>query len=101
MPGNRTVSVGRKAEKNFGETFVWVLAGIPLPNTDKPFEFFVIPSAEMAKNVKTANERWLGDVSKRKDSDVRTVTLPPRTNYIGWDISQYRDNWGLIASLLT
>ena len=101
VPGNRTVSVGRKAEKDFGKTFIWVLAGIPHPNTDKPFEFFVIPSAEMAKNVKTAQERWLRDVPTRRDSAVRIVALPPRKNYIGWDISPYRDNWGLINSLLT
>lgn len=101
VPGSRTVSVGRKAENDFGKTFVWVLAGIPHHNTDKPFEFFVIPSAEMGKNVKTAQERWLSDVPTRRDSDVRIVTLPPRTNYIGWDISPYRNNWDLIEALPT
>jgi len=55
----------------------------------------------MAKNVKTAQERWLSDVPTRRDSAVRIVSLPPRTNYIGWDISPYRNRWDLIESLLT
>ena len=29
VPGNRTSSVGMKAEKNFGDNFFWVLVGIP------------------------------------------------------------------------
>ena len=35
VPGNRTCSVGMKAEKDFGENFFWVLGGIPKPNTNK------------------------------------------------------------------
>src|SRR6266480_6219255 len=51
VPGTRTCSVGIKAMKNVGPTFFWVLGGIPLVNSDKPFEYYVIPSETMAKNV--------------------------------------------------
>src|SRR5437899_9654718 len=38
IPGNRSCSVGVKAMKKRERTFFWVLAGIPLGNSDKPFE---------------------------------------------------------------
>ena len=44
VPGNRTVSVGMKAEKDFGPTFFWVLVGIPIPDSGKDFEFFIVPA---------------------------------------------------------
>jgi hypothetical protein len=44
VPGNRTCSVGLKAMKNVGPTFFWVLGGIPLAGSDKPFEYYIIPS---------------------------------------------------------
>lgn len=100
VPGIRTVSVGLKAERNFGPNFVWVLAGIPHVDSDKPFEFYIISSSEMSKNVKEAHSKWLVDKASRRDSKVRTVTLPPRANYIGWDISSYKNNWQLIEGLL-
>src|SRR5438067_12424565 len=37
-PGNRTCSVGLKAEKDFGRTFFWVPGGIPSINSKWPFE---------------------------------------------------------------
>lgn len=101
VPGTKTVSVGRKAERNFGKNFVWILAGIPHAETGQQFEYFVIPSSDMSRNVAVAHSKWLADDQARKDSDVRTVTLPPKKNYIGWDVSEYRENWGLIESLLT
>lgn len=44
VPGNRTCSVGMKAEKDFGEKFFWVLAGIPKPDTRENFEYYIIPA---------------------------------------------------------
>ena len=32
--------------KNVGPTFFWVLGGIPLAGSDRPFEYYVIPSEE-------------------------------------------------------
>jgi hypothetical protein len=59
LPGNKTCSVGLKAERDFGPTFFWVLAGIPAPESERTFEYFIIPSAEMAFNVREAHEKWL------------------------------------------
>jgi len=104
VPGNRTCSVGLKAMKNVGPTFFWVLGGIPLPRSDRPFEYYVIPSEEMAKNVSEAHELWLSTPGKKgqvhQDNKVRTVHLPPYKSFSGWDISSYRDRWDLIEKVL-
>lgn len=104
VPGNKTASVGVKAEKDYGSNFIWVIAGIPLASSDKPFEYFIIPSSEMSVNVKKAHELWLSDPGVngrvRKDSNVRTVHLPPHASYSGWRIDQYRNNWSIIEDLL-
>ena len=38
-PGNRKVTVGMKAEKDFGKNFIWVLAGIPLKEDKSEFVY--------------------------------------------------------------
>lgn len=48
VPGNKTVSVGMKAERDFGPSFFWVLAGIPLPDSGKEFEFYVVPQGVLS-----------------------------------------------------
>ena len=111
VPGNRTVSVGLKAEKNYGDNFIWILGGIPHANQDKPFEYYVIPSPVVAENVKKAHRMWLSEKGKndrvRKDSSVRTIHLPPfksysgGNQYSGWSIDQYRDRWDIIEKLLS
>jgi len=104
VPGGRTVTVGRKAERDLGGNFVWVLAGIPLPGTNKSFEYFIIPSADVSKGVSTAHKKWLmtskKDGSPHKDNDVRTIHLPPYKNLVGWNIEEYRDKWSVIESML-
>lgn len=104
VPGNRTVSVGRKAERFYGDNFIWVLSGIPLPNSEKSFEYFVIPSSEVSKHVKEGHQKWLSEEGKnghlRKDSNVRTIHLPPHSSYTGWNIEQYRNRWDIIEDLL-
>ncbi len=104
VPGNRTCSVGVKAMRNVGPTFFWVLGGIPTPESDRPFEYYIIPSEVMAKNVSEAHERWLSTPGKKgqahKDNTVRIVDLPPHKSITGWDISQYRDRWDLIEKVL-
>ena len=104
VPGNSTVTVGKKAEKAFGENFVWVLSGIPVPNSNKDFEYYVIPSPTLAKNVSEGHSRWLSEPGKnnrkRNDGDVRTVHIPPKVSYSGWDIAEYKNRWDLIESLL-
>ena len=103
-PGNRTVTVGRKAERDYGEQFIWVLAGIPEPESDEPFSYFIVPSSELAPRVASAHAAWLRDPGKdgriRKDSDVLTVTLPPWKDYLGWSVEEYRNRWDIIERLL-
>ncbi len=93
-----------KAMKIVGATFFWVLEGIPLPGSDKPFEYYVIPSEVMAKHVAEAHELWLSTPGKKgqahKDNTVRTVHLPPYKSLSAWDISSYRDRWDLIEKVL-
>jgi hypothetical protein len=59
VPGGRTCSVGAKAEKDFGERFFWVLGGIPPPQSNCSFEYFIIPSHDMASKILEAHSLWL------------------------------------------
>ena len=104
VPGSKTVSVGKKAERNYGERFIWVLSGIPHPDSDKEFEFYIIPSSIVSKNVSDGHRNWLSGEGKngrvRKDSDVRTIMLPPRQSADGWSIEQYKNRWDIIENML-
>jgi len=100
MPGNKTCSVGMKAHRNFGPSFFWVLAGIPSPESKRPFEYYIIPSEDIASNVSKAHDLWLKTPGAKgqahRDSKVRIVHLPPHTSFSGWDISKYLNKWELI-----
>jgi hypothetical protein len=100
VPGNRTCSVGKKAEKYFGDNFFWVLGGIPLSGSEKRFEYYIIPSFVMSKNVKEGHANWLNSPGKQGQdhnaTDVRMVLLPPHKSLHDWDISEYRNRWDLI-----
>ena len=104
VPGNRTCSVGVKAMKNVGATFFWVLGGIPTVGSERPFEYYIIPSATMAENVTKAHHQWLAAPGKKgqahKDNAVRTVHLPPHKSFSGWDISPFLNRWDLIGNVL-
>ena len=105
LPGkSSTCSVGKKAEKSYGENFFWVLGGIPSPTSDLPFEYFVIPAEVMAENISAAHQRWLSTPGKdgkpHNDSSVRTVHIPPHSNQYSWDVSPYRNRWDLIEAKL-
>ena len=105
VPGSGTVSVGKKSQKSYGKNFIWVLAGIQLPDfPDRLHEFYIIPSDDLALNVTAAHDMWLntpGSKGQRhNDSSVRTVALPPRSCYNGWNIAEYKDRWDIIQSLL-
>lgn len=104
VPGNKTVTVGVKAEKDFGPNFIWVLAGIPKANSSADFEYYIIPSKEVAKHVAKAHAMWLKDVGRngrvRQDSNVRTIHIPPSSSYSGWRIDEYKNRWDIIESLL-
>lgn len=104
VPGNSTCSVGLKSEKDFGENFFWILGGIPQPQSKSGFEYFIIPSTDMAKNIKEAHELWLKTPGKNgqahNQTNIRTVHIPPYKSFSGWDISKYRERWDLIEAKL-
>jgi hypothetical protein len=104
IPGERTCSVGLKAEKPFGENFFWVLGGIPKPEIECPFEYYVIPARVMAENVRKQHQQWLAAAGARgqahNDSNVRTVHLPPFKSASSWSIAEFRGRWDLIEDKL-
>lgn len=101
VPGGRTCSVGMKSEKDFGENFFWVLGGIPEPDSQPDFVYYIIPSSVMAEEVSKAHRAWLTSPGKKgqehNDSKIRTVTLPPYKSFTGWDVSEYENRWDLIG----
>lgn len=103
-PGAKTCSVGLKAEKDFGPAFFWVLAGIPEPKSTSAFEYFIIPSAHMARNVHEFHNRWLAAPGKNgqahKDSAVRVVNVSPNAYAYLWSIEKYREQWHFIDERL-
>lgn len=104
VPGTKTCSIGLKAERPFGPAFFWILAGIPLPGSAAKFEYFVIPAAEMAKNVASFHRRWLGTPGRNghrhRDRSVRAVNVPPNNYSHLWCIDPYRERWDLISAQL-
>jgi hypothetical protein len=104
LPGKRTCNVGKKSELEYGESFFWVLAGIPDPLTDRPFEYYIIPASEMAKNMRAEFQHWVNTPGKTKPHDpenpIRGVFLPPLTNPGGWRIESYLNRWDLIERAL-
>lgn len=108
VPGTRTCSVGVKSETDYGRRFFWVLGGIPKPEMKKGFEYFIIPSTVMAKNMKECYRLWVDTpgVNGRphdpeKKNKVRALWLPPHKNRNGWSIERYRDRWDLIEKCVS
>ena len=99
-----SVAVGKKAEIDYGENFFWVLGGIPDPDTEGEFCYYIIPSAVMAKEVSEDHAKWLGGLKKdgtpRQDSNMRRVILPPHRNRNGWKLHEYQNRWDLISDSL-
>jgi hypothetical protein len=104
VPGNRTCSVGAKAERFYGNNFFWILGGIPRPEDKTEFVYYIIPSKVMAKQIADAHQYWLNQLGKRgqkhNETTVRTVHIPPGKSIIGWDISKYKNRWDLILRKL-
>ena len=104
VPGRATVSVGVKAERDYGPNFIWVLSGIPQPDSDHRFIYYVIPSKEVAHHVADGHRRWLSELGKggrvRQDSGIRTIHIPPKVSYTGWNIAEYENRWDIIEHLL-
>ena len=104
VPGNRSIAMSSKAELDYGPNFFWIFGGIPLPDSSDPFEYYVVPSGVLSKQVKAHHQMWLSglrrDGKARLDGNMRTVLLPPRVSLKGWSVAEYRDRWDLIESAL-
>lgn len=104
IPGNRTCAVGIKSEKIYGESFFWVLAGIPEPDQKSKFQYFIIPSRDMAKNMKEQHDVWVATPGKKGQqhdgsTKCRALVLPPKKNHNGWEIGKYLNRWDLITDI--
>lgn len=105
IPGRRTCSVGLKSEIDYGRNFFWILGGIPHPNMNNNFEYFIIPSKVMAKNIKDCFRLWIetpgiNSQLHNPENKIRTVSLPPWKNRNKWSIEKYRDRWDLIEECI-
>ena len=65
MPGNRSCSVGLKVEKDYGDSFLWVLGGISESDSEFDFVYYIIPSSVMAREISKAHRYWLGTPGKK------------------------------------
>jgi len=105
LPGTRTVSVGMQAERDHGTHFFWVLAGILTPDSAREFEYYVVPAADMAREVMAGFQHWAtipgakGQI-RAADNKIRTLQLPPRTESNGWSLFSYLNNWQIIVDRL-
>jgi hypothetical protein len=104
VPGTKTCSVGVKAEKNPGESFFWVLAGIPEPSSSSAFEYFIVPAAVMAANVAASHKQWLAtpgkDGREHKDNTVRAVAVGEGAAPYFWPVAPFRNQWHLLEHAL-
>jgi hypothetical protein len=95
VPGTKSCSIGVKAERQYGERFFWVLAGIPEPGSKHPFRYYVIPCADMAKNVSRMHQQWLMEPGKkgqkRNDSKVRAVGVEQGSAAYFWNVAPYEN----------
>lgn len=81
VPGTKSCSVGAKAEVNPGRQFFWGLAGIPEPKSTLPFEYFIVPAANIIRPAGQAPRRRSRLSSNVKRNAVRqeaSSALPKR-----------------------
>ncbi len=103
-PGrDKTVSVGTKAEHEYGPGFFWVLAGIPEIESSADWEYYIIPSSVFSKIVRENHQLWIDTPGKNgqahNDSKVRAVAVPPaKTPYTVHSIEDYAGRWDLIET---
>ncbi|AIE86042.1 hypothetical protein [Fimbriimonas ginsengisoli] len=106
-PGrDKTVSVGTKAERDYGPAFFWVLAGIPEIESLAGWEYYVVPSSEFSKIVLANHQLWMDTPGMKgqahNESKVRAVAVPPaKTPYTVHSIESYLDRWDLIIDACT
>ncbi len=104
-PGDTACSVGKKAERFYGDNFFWILSGIPEPDSEGTFQYYIVPSKEMAKNITASHKIYLNTPGQHgqqrsRESKFRKVILPPGKSLNGWSVSEYLNDWSLIATKL-
>lgn len=101
-PGDKTCSVGMKAEKAYGENFFWILGGIPSGDSSANFIYYIVPSNVMSQKVRAEFNAWVNSPGKKKPHDpentVRTIYLPPHKQ--SW-LSEFQNCWDFIEKKLT
>lgn len=105
-PKGCTCSVGKKAERDYGPNFFWILGGIQQQGQEANFDYYIIPSSVMAKYMREGHQNWLNKLGKNgrphEDHDMRFVFIPPKPDdRSGFDITPYLNAWHLIDALLS
>ena len=104
-PGDRTCTVGAKADIDYGPRFFWVLVGLPIDESAPVEELYVIPSSAMAKNMSESYKIFMAtpgkNGKKHKENTMRNVHLPPRKSGNGWSVKRYLRKWELLEKKLT
>ena len=81
-----------------------MLGGIPEPNQNAEFEYYIIPASVMSKKIQEDYEKWLATPSQKNqahnETSVRTVLLPPPKSINGWSVKRYKNRWDLIEKKL-
>ncbi|MFN3700934.1 MAG: hypothetical protein ACK4VI_05340 [Alphaproteobacteria bacterium] len=109
--GSTRVMVGKKSEINYGPNFFWILAGIPLADTDKDkdCEYYIIPSKVISDTVKKNHKIWAEGTGKNGqkrngETSARIVFIGEKQaeKYYqdGFNFSEYKNAWGLIKDKL-
>jgi hypothetical protein len=102
--GARSVIVGKRAQTNYGKNYFWILVGIPINLRSKVVECFIMSSSLVARKLTESHQRWLKTPGKKgqkhNENSVRIITLPPYTNYGGWQICKYKNRWETIEKLI-
>lgn len=72
--------------------------------SERVFEYYVIPSSEIARHVVEAHLAWLAAPGRNdrphQDNKMGIVHLPTHTPAGALDISGFRERWDLIADAL-
>lgn len=104
----KTCIVGENAEIDYGENFMWILAGLRDEEHDSCEEsFYIIPSDVMATNVTKLHKKWAatrgvkGNVHDKKCRirNVRFGSVGKNDKFM-FDVSSYKDRWDLIEEAL-
>ena len=101
----KTCIVGENAEIDYGENFMWILAGLRDEEHDSCEEsFYIIPSDVMATNVTKLHKKWESiprkDGKPHDNNGVRKVRIGSigKSDRLMFDVSAYRDRWDLIEA---